>query len=62
MAGGPIGSILYGAATNISNLVVPTGTAAVPGMVIIEATFGAAGLLGGAKEVYIDDVVLTRIS
>ena len=62
MAGGTItNSILFAAVANIGSLVVPAGTGAVAGVIMIEATFGPAGTLG-AKEVLIDEVVLMKMA
>ncbi|KAH8710167.1 hypothetical protein GQ44DRAFT_763117 [Phaeosphaeriaceae sp. PMI808] len=61
MAGGAItGTLLYGGVPSIGNLAAPAGTGAVAGVIVIEATFGPAGTLG-AKEVFIDEVVLTKV-
>jgi hypothetical protein len=62
MAGGAVtGMVLYAVAPSIANLVVPAGTGAVSGVVVIEATFGPAAT-SGAKEVLIDEVVLVKVA
>jgi hypothetical protein len=61
MAGGLVPSSLYVVATGIGNLVVPVGTGAVAAVVVIEALFGPVGTLA-AKEVYVDEIVLTKIA
>jgi hypothetical protein len=53
------GTTLYAAASSTGNMVVPAGTGAVAGVLIIEATFGPSGVLG-AKEAYIDEVTLIK--
>ena len=60
MAGGALTySAVYAAVPNVASLVVPAGTGAVSGVIVIEAQFGPAGA-GGAKEIVVDEVVLTR--
>ncbi|KAH7079188.1 hypothetical protein BKA63DRAFT_601382 [Paraphoma chrysanthemicola] len=60
MAGGVVSnSLLYGGVGSIASLSLPVGTGAVPGVLVLEATFGPSGTLG-AKEVFVDEVVLAR--
>lgn len=57
MAGGTVASFLFTAAPNIATLSIPAGSGLVTGVLMLEVTF--TGALG-AKEVYIDDVILTK--
>lgn len=60
MAGGTVtGTLTYAASAPIGNLVVPAGTGAVAGVVVIEVNY--TGALG-AKEVLVDDVTLTKVA
>lgn len=60
MAGGTVtGTTLYVTAGSIGSLIVPAGTGALAGVLIIEANFGPSGVLG-AKEAYIDEVTLIK--
>jgi len=53
------GTLTYAASAPIGNLVVPAGTGAVAGVVVIEVNY--TGALG-AKEVLVDDVTLTKVA
>jgi hypothetical protein len=58
MVGGAItNAALFAAVPSTGSLVLPAGTGAVAGVLVVEATFSGAL---GAKEVYIDEVVLTK--
>jgi hypothetical protein len=59
MAGGTVGSTLFAGAPNLATLSVPVGSGAVSSVIIIEAGFSG---VTGAKEVYIDEVSLTKTS
>jgi hypothetical protein len=59
MAGGTVGSTLFAGAPNLAALSVSVGSSAVSGVIIIEAGFSG---VTGAKEVYVDEVSLTKTS
>jgi len=57
MAGGLLEySLLYVPAGAIAKLTLPTGNAAVPGVIVIEASFTGTG----NKEIYVDAIALTK--
>jgi hypothetical protein len=59
MAGGTVGSTLFAGAPNFATFSVPVGGDAVSGVIIIKAGFSG---VTGAKEVYVDEVSLTKTS
>lgn len=59
LVGNTVSSLLFTAATSLTTLIVPPGPSVVAGVVVIEAIFYGPN---GVKEVFIDDVVLSRLA